>query len=201
LLKQAAKALGKSLLIVTGVSYGMIKALDLLAEQSQQDSSGVDPASPTPGDVPVTPMNTPSQTIPMTAARTTPQDNRNTVISDHTAADDRSSVTPSFSQEATLRRLHGMEEMLIRMEKGIEILISPFEQKSMRGTGRGGEDFITRAEQSAALEELAIRLEADIERRFEVQNRSVQSLRTMIARTDELLERVIESIESTSFTG
>jgi hypothetical protein len=145
-------------------------------------------------------MNNPLQTNPKTVARTNPPDDQNAVSSNYTPADDRSSVSPNFGQETTLRRLHGMEEMLIRMEKGLEILLSPFERTSIRTNGRSGEDFITRAEQSAAMEQLASRLEADIERRFEVQNRSVQSLRTMIARTDELLERVIESIESTSFT-
>ncbi len=40
-------------------------------------------------------------------------------------------------------------------------------------------------------------LDTDIQRRFDIQNRSVQSLRTMVARTDELLEQVLEAIEST----
>jgi hypothetical protein len=34
-----------------------------------------------------------------------------------------------------------------------------------------------------------------------VQDRSVQSLRTMMARTDELLEQVIENIESLRITA
>lgn len=165
----------------------MIKAMDLLADQAQQDSSDVDPASPAAPSVWVPSMNNPLQNSPKTAAPT--------------QSEDRSSASPSFSQEATLRRLHGMEEMLIRMEKGIEILISPFERTSMRTNGRSADDFITRDEQNAAMEQLTNRLQAEIDRRFEVQNRSVQSLRTMIARTDELLEKVIESLESTSFTS
>jgi hypothetical protein len=39
-------------------------------------------------------------------------------------------------------------------------------------------------------------MDADTERRFELQNQSIQSLRTMIAHTDALLEQVLESIES-----
>jgi len=136
-LKRAFKALGKSLLIVTGVGYGMVKALDLLAEESHQD-------------------------LPDAAPPATSATNR------------------------TLQRLEGMEERLIPMEKDLEILVSLL---------------VTRSEQNAALEQLASRLEADIERRFEVQNRSVQSLRLMVARTDELLEQVIENIESTSLTA
>jgi hypothetical protein len=46
------------------------------------------------------------------------------------------------------------------------------------------------------MEQLSGGLQTDIERRFEVQNRSVQSLRAMIIRTDELLEQVIEILES-----
>ena len=134
MLRRAANALGKSLLILTGVGYGMVKALNLLAVES--NAAPASPASP--------PLDT------------------------------------------TLHRLEGMEERLIRMEKDLEILVSPL---------------VTRAEQNEAMEQLARRLEADIERRFEVQNRSVQSLRTMVARTDELLEQVIESIESTSLTA
>jgi hypothetical protein len=133
LLRRATKALGKSLLILTGVGYGVAKALDLLAEESRHDLP--DPAPPPP--------------------------------------------------DTKLQRMESIEERLNRIEKDLT----------------QSENFVTRAEQNAAMEQLASRLEADIERRFEVQNRSVQSLRTMVARTDELLERVIESIESTSLTA
>jgi len=61
---------------------------------------------------------------------------------------------------------------------------------------RGSESYVTRAELSAAMEQFAGTLDGDIERRFEIQNRSVQSLRTMVARTDALLEQVLETIES-----
>jgi hypothetical protein len=39
-------------------------------------------------------------------------------------------------------------------------------------------------------------LEVELNQRFAVQDRAVQSLRSMVAHTDELLEQVIESVES-----
>jgi hypothetical protein len=166
LLRRAITALGKSLLIVTGVGYGMVKAWDLLAEESRQDLP--DP-SPDTGPAAASAAPTP--------------------------------IAPVYAPGATLQRLEGMEERLIRMEKDLEVLVSP----TMVSPFQPVSPFVTRAEQNAALEQLAeqlaSRLQADIERRFEVQNRSVQSLRTMVARTDELLEQVIENIESTSLTA
>ena len=47
------------------------------------------------------------------------------------------------------------------------------------------------------MEHFSNTLDTDIQRRFDIQNRAVQSLRTMVARTDELLEQVLETIEST----
>jgi hypothetical protein len=67
---------------------------------------------------------------------------------------------------------------------------------SVHGSVHGSEHFVTRAELTAALEQLSGTLDTDIQRRFDIQNRSVQSLRTMVARTDELLEQVLETIES-----
>ncbi len=216
MLKRALTALGKSLLIVAGVGYGVIKAMDLLAEESPQDSYDLHPESPVVPSASIPKMNNTFQNTPKPAPRNAAPENRSAVansenrsaagsidnpgaiVPHYIPSDDRSVISPHFTQEATLRRLHGVEERLIRMEKGLEILISPFERP--RTNGRSGEDFVTRAEQNAAMEQLASRMEAEIERRFEAQNRSVQSLRTMIARTDELLERVIESIESTNFT-
>ena len=64
-------------------------------------------------------------------------------------------------------------------------------------SGRNPEHYLTRAELNAAMEHFSNTLDTDIQRRFDIQNRSVQSLRTMVARTDELLEQVLEAIEST----
>ena len=57
--------------------------------------------------------------------------------------------------------------------------------------------YVTREDLNASLEQLSRRIHDDLETRLEVQDRSVQALREMIARTDELLEQVLESIEST----
>lgn len=105
---------GKSLLIVAGVGYGVVKAFDVLAPEPEENG-------------------------------------------------------PS--------RLELIEERLVRMEKRLEVQI-------------------TRSELNEAMDQLSRRLEDETERRFEVQDRSVQSLRTMMARTDELLEQVIENIEA-----
>lgn len=92
-----------------------------------------------------------------------------------------------------------MEERLIRMEKRIEVLIAPLERLTSRTAG--GDNFVTKAELHSTMEQLSRRLEEETDRRFEVQDRSVQSLRTMMARTDELLEQVIENIESLRITA
>lgn len=171
LLKEALKALGKSILIVTGVGYGIVKAMDALAADSQTDSL-------------------PGESGPEAAAKPPAQKGAepNTPPANH---------SPVNMQEVTLQRLACMEERLIRMEKGLEVLTVPSERIATRAQGRDGEHFVTRAELNAAMEQFSSGVDAGIDRRFEVQNRSVQSLRTMIARTDELLEQVIESIEST----
>ena len=85
------------------------------------------------------------------------------------------------------------------MEKRIEVLIAPLERLTSRSAGV--DNFVTKAELSAAMEQFSRHLEDETDRRFEVQDRSVQSLRTMMARTDELLEQVIENIESLRITA
>jgi len=175
---RAFRALGKSLLILTGVGYGMVKALDLLAAES---GAGLQDAVPSKS----------KDAVPSKSKDAVPAS-----LKDSVPASPSPAVSQGNTSDTTLHRLEAMEERLIRMEKDLGILVSP-----ERTHGRTSEDFVTRAEQNAAMEQLASRLEAEIERRFEVQNRSVQSLRTMIARTDELLEQVIERIESTSVSA
>jgi hypothetical protein len=186
LLKQGLKAVGQSLLIVTGVGYGVIKALELFET--------------------ATPPGAPE------------------AIRDEPIAHEPIAQKPI---DLTLQRLDGMEERLIRMEKSLEVLTAPRPEKSRPETqvtktpvpetqipeipiketqtketpgpeASGKADFVTREEMNAALERLTGAVDSNIERRFEVQNRSVQSLRTMVARTDELLEQVLESIEANS---
>jgi hypothetical protein len=129
LLKQALNALGKAILVVGSVTYGVVKTLDALS-----------------GDFPV-------------------------------------DETP----EPATKRMDDIEARLIRIEKRV---LAP-----------NTENLVTRPELATALDRFSASLDADIERRFEVQDLSVQSLRTMIARTDELLEQVLESIESNTVSA
>jgi len=181
LLKRALAELGKSLLIVAGVGYGIVKAFDVFAPARETDDPRQDPASDPPGDQKT------ATDRPMTSAdrKTAP-------------------VTPSYSApnpviEEKWPRLDLVEERLIRMEKRIEVLIAPLERLTSRTSGV--DNFVTKAELNAAMEQFSRRIEEETDRRFEVQDRSVQSLRTMMARTDELLEQVIENIESLRITA
>lgn len=182
---------------MTGVGYGVFMALDELADESEGDPGFVDPhqAGKSQAPDPAARGNDTAVNDRVQADRM----NGNAAQSGQTRKSPDSGNSPGHNQDATLRRLDGMEERLIRMEKGLEVLISPLERQVSRTPGKV-EHPLTRAELNAAMDELASRLDLDIERRFEVQNRSVQSLRTMITRTDELLEQVSENIESMSLT-
>ena len=150
LLKNALKTIGKSVLIVTGVGYGVVKALDAFAPDDREAAR--EGSGPRPG-----------------------------------------SASPDSRMEATVERLDSMEERLIRIEKGLESLLKPAEPSAPQGTGVL---FVTHDELTAAMGQISRSIEDDVERRFAVQNRSVQSLRTMIAHTDALLEHVLERIDS-----
>lgn len=54
----------------------------------------------------------------------------------------------------------------------------------------------TRDELASALDRVFGRMEQEVEARFEQQSRSVEALRTMITQTDELLQRVLDGLES-----
>jgi len=98
-----------------------------------------------------------------------------------------------------IERFDRVEERLTRLENSVEASMASRESSSHasgRGSARSPEHFVTRAELSAVMEQFSNTLDKDIQRRFDIQNRSVQSLRTMVARTDELLEQVLETIES-----
>ena len=97
---------------------------------------------------------------------------------------------------AASQRFDHLDERLARLEKSVEVLAASVETAASHTLARGSEHFVTRSELSAAMEQFAGTLDTDIERRFDIQNRSVQSLRTMVARTDALLEQVLETIES-----
>ena len=55
---------------------------------------------------------------------------------------------------------------------------------------------ITKDEIQQTLERVFGRVEAEVEARFEHQARSVEALRTMVGQTDELLQRVLDGLES-----
>jgi len=62
-------------------------------------------------------------------------------------------------------------------------------QSKMDGT-------VTRDELSQTLDEVFGRIEQGVDARFEHQTRSVEALRMMIGQTDELLQRVLDGLES-----
>ena len=142
MLKLALKAFGKSLLILAGAGYGVMKAIDTVADEAAQDN------------------DVQENTHPVTVKSETAQPPR--------ILDDR----------------------LTRIESALEGLMAPHPV-----------EYVTRKELDAAIHHYSRRFDADLERRLEIQDRSVQSLRTMIARTDELLEQVIENIESMRMTA
>jgi 2-methylisocitrate lyase-like PEP mutase family enzyme len=58
------------------------------------------------------------------------------------------------------------------------------------------DEMVTRDELSQTLDRIFAPLEQRIEARFEHQIRSVEALRTMVGQTDELLQRVLDGLES-----
>jgi hypothetical protein len=58
------------------------------------------------------------------------------------------------------------------------------------------DQMITRDELAQTLDRVFGRLEQGVDARFEHQTRSVEALRTMVAQTDELLQRVLDGLEA-----
>jgi hypothetical protein len=58
------------------------------------------------------------------------------------------------------------------------------------------EQVVTKDELSEALERVFGQLEREVDARFESQNRSAEALRMMVGQTDELLQRVLDGLES-----
>jgi DNA anti-recombination protein RmuC len=98
--------------------------------------------------------------------------------------------------ETSSPQFNDLDQRLARLEKSVEALAASVETAVNQKASRGSENYVTRSELSAAMEQFGGTLDTDIARRFDIQNRSVQSLRTMVARTDALLEQVLETIES-----
>jgi hypothetical protein len=156
-----------------GVGYGVAAALDIFGSESLLE----DLAQKNP---PPSPVDTQHQR---------PEDRTSPAARSH-------SPQPA---EAMIERFDRVEERLTRLENSVEASKASHDlagHGSERGSARSPEHFVTRAELSAAMEQFSNTLDTDIQRRFDIQNRSVQSLRTMVARTDELLEQVLETIES-----
>jgi hypothetical protein len=55
---------------------------------------------------------------------------------------------------------------------------------------------VTREELSQTLDRTFVRLESDVDARLEHQTRSVEALRLMVGQTDELLQKVLDGLES-----
>ena len=55
---------------------------------------------------------------------------------------------------------------------------------------------LTRQELSHTLDQVLGKLENDVDSRFERQARSVEALRVMVGQTDELLQKVLDGLES-----
>jgi len=58
------------------------------------------------------------------------------------------------------------------------------------------DQMVTKDELSQTLDRVFGQLERGVDRRFEHQTRSVEALRTMVGQTDELLQRVLDGLES-----
>ena len=58
------------------------------------------------------------------------------------------------------------------------------------------EQMVTKDEIRETLERVFGRVEQEVEARFEHQAKSVEALRTMVGQTDELLQRVLDGLES-----
>jgi len=187
LLKHGLRVLGNALLVIVGVGYGVAKALDAFDPESRLDDFAQKNA-PRPRSSAATDEKNPVDTEPEAPS---PKPAGHPPAAGVSEADSRAAELA----DTTIQRLDRVEERLSRLESSIEVLIGP---ASGRMPARHAENLVTRTELSAAMEQFSSTLDTDIERRFDIQNRSVQSLRTMVARTDELLEQVLERIEAAS---
>ena len=58
------------------------------------------------------------------------------------------------------------------------------------------EQRVTRDELAETIDRVFRQMETKVDQRFEYQNRSVEALRSMVGQTDELLQRVLDGLES-----
>lgn len=169
MLKQGLKALGQSLLIVAGVGYGVIKALEVFETDFQSGKTQMDAATVKRLDDMEERLIRMEKSLEALALPNPSQPPNDVFVTrqEMNAATERLSAALDSNSE----------RLSAALDSNVERLSAALDSNMQR---------------------LSTALDSDIERRFEVQNRSVQSLRTMVARTDELLEQVLESIEANS---
>ncbi len=105
------------------------------------------------------------------------------------------------AKQITTRRLAEAEERLA----SLEAVLPRTTESPQPGAAENPERFVTEAELNSAVSEAMVetldrvytRMDAELRRRFTVQEQSVEALRAMISQTDELLERVLEGLETT----
>jgi Na+/phosphate symporter len=88
----------------------------------------------------------------------------------------------------------GLAPLQARVEL-IDAAVTRLTERSIQLQSRLDE-MVTREELAEMLDRIFVPLEQRIEARFEHQIRSVEALRTMVGQTDELLQRVLDGLES-----
>jgi hypothetical protein len=87
--------------------------------------------------------------------------------------------------------VRAIEERLDAMQSQIHAL-----QSSGEIHGARLESAVSADDLSAALDKAFLRVQSEIDARFEDQARSVEALRAMVGQTDELLERLLDRLEA-----
>jgi len=88
----------------------------------------------------------------------------------------------------------GLETLEARVDT-IHLAVARLADQTEQLQSKHGQ-MITRDELAQTLDRVFGRLEQGVDARFEHQTRSVEALRTMVAQTDELLQRVLDGLES-----
>jgi Mg2+ and Co2+ transporter CorA len=90
----------------------------------------------------------------------------------------------SEAVRAIEERLDGMQAQIQALQSSDERLLA------------GLESAVTADDLAAALDKSFARVQREVDARFEDQARSVEALRAMVGQTDELLERLLDRLES-----
>ena len=100
-------------------------------------------------------------------------------------------VAALFPGVAVNRRLDLIEDRLDL----VGLAVMKLEARSLTVESAANE-FVDRKQLEAAIEQAFLPLAREVDRRFVQQSESVNALRVMVSRTDELLGRVLEHLES-----